>query len=381
MHNVPAPNSLVTTNIWKTKRASSSLTVSAVESAINYYQLCSYAYETLDNAFYNYDYIISNGNGYCFALEKMYNGQKTGGLGILAYHIRNSGLYHVITIYGRPSESNSNYIFDAYDNRFPTVDTQVIISKSYKNLEVINGAKHEIADEAIYFNSFDDFNVFDIDGAKNNGITAYSTYAAVEEESTPDLLEQGYAVLYIDTYGDYTITNAEGETLSKVNGVYSGTMDARLARMIPLGTHAVYMLITHDSEEFCFETAQPSELLGVISSTMNHAVFGQLDYVSMQPDNMEVNGSEIQYVVKMPEAEGADLRTLRFFYYGATPVILRFAGNQIIPEGEDAPLMVEVTSKLTGQIVRKEFSRGSATSTASMDNALQMADESGGVPG
>ena len=239
----------------------------------------------------------------------------------------------------------------------------------------------DFIDVPIYFNSFDDFNEFDIDGAKNNGITAYSTYAAAEEESTPDLLEQGYAVLYIDTYGDYTITNAEGETLSKVNGVYSGTMDARLARMIPLGTHAVYMLITHDSEEFCFETAQPSELLGVISSTMNHAVFGQLDYVSMQPDNMEVNGSEIQYVVKMPEAEGADLRTLRFFYDGATPVILRFAGNQIIPDGEDAPLMVEVTSKLTGQIVRKEFSQGAATSTVSMDNALQMADESGGVPG
>lgn len=343
MYGVPTPISLSSANIWKTKRGSSSLTVSAVESAINYYQLTSYSYTTLNHDFEDFYYITRD--GYCFALADMYEGQKTGGLGILSYHVKDSDLYHVITVYGKPSISGNNYTFRAYDNRFPITDTQVIISNNYNNSEITNGAKREIADEAIYFNSFDNFDVFDIDGEKNNSITANSTNAVAEEKRTPDLLEQGYAVLYIDTYGDYSITNAEGETLSKMDGVYSGTMDARLAKMIPLGTHAIYIFVTRDSDEFLFKTAQPSELLGVISNTIDQAVLGQIDYVSMQSDNMEVCGKEIQYVTNMPETEGNDLCTLRFFRDDLAEIILHFEDDQIISDKEDDSMIVEVISK------------------------------------
>lgn len=377
MHSVPTPNNLSTSNIWKLKRNSSSLTVSAVESAINYYQMAYYGAETISHELSEF-YRISSGTSYAI-LKDVYYGQKTGGLGILSYHIKNTGLYHTIAIYGKPSESDENYIFHAYDNRFPTVDTKVIISKKFNNLEVVNGSKHEISDEATYFHDFDLFDAVDIDGPKNSGVTANFANAAAEEEITPNLLEQGYAVLYIDTYGDYSITNAEGETLSKVDGVYSGTMDAKLARMITLDTHAVYMLITHNSEEFRFETEQPSEFLGVVSETMNQAIRGQLDYVSMQPGNMEVCGSEIQYVVRMPEGEESDLRTLRFFCDDSMPIVLHFENNLILSDEEDDSLTVEITSASTGQVITKEFSQGSAASTASMNICLQTAMELGGA--
>lgn len=380
MHSVPTPNSYASSNIWKTKRNSSGSTVSEVESAINYYQMCYYAAKTVSNVLSDFEYITSSRS--CDVLKNMYDSQRTGGFGILSYHIKDTGLYHTIVVYGKPSASGAGYVFHAYDNRFPAVDTKVIISKEdnkLNGLEIINGSKHEIAAEAVYFNYFNLFDAVDIDGARNDGITANNVSAAAEEKNAPSLLEQGYAILYVDTYGDYTITNAEGETLSKVDGVYSGTMDVRLARMITLNTHAVYMLVTHDSKEFRFETEESSELLGIVSETMNHAVSGQLDYVSMQPGNLEVCGKEIQYVVRTSEDEGTDLRTLRFFHDDSTPVTLHFVDDQILSDKVGELLTVEVTSMLTGQAVVKEFSQGAAASTASMETSSQTANESGGI--
>lgn len=75
-------------------------------------------------------------------------------------------------------------------------------------------------------------------------------------------LDEGYTLLYIDTDEDFTVKNAEGETLSYVDGVYSGTMDAAYARMIPMGTHVLRMIFVRDSQHFEFIVGGECQYLG-----------------------------------------------------------------------------------------------------------------------
>lgn len=302
MYQVPKPTDTSSKTIWRIEKKNNS-SISLTESAINYYQAASAAVETLGTDCKEH-HSISNRWGRD-TLQDLVNGQRHGGLGLFCYVATDASgadICHAIVIYGKPSVGVSSYVYDAYDNRYPNNTATVTVAKDYTTCSVLPAAgKRETVTEVYYLNDFSVYDAVDIDGPRNADSNTVRSMDEMpippgENEAEPSILDGGYTVLYIDTDSDFTVTNAEGETLEFIDHTYSGTMWAQYLRMIPMGGHALRMILVQDSAQFDFTTTGSCQYLGITSQNLSQSVSGvPIDQVTLGTSGASISGTEMTY--------------------------------------------------------------------------------------
>lgn len=183
-----------------------------------------------------------------------------GGIGIFSYFATypstdengnpiEVSVNHAVVIYGKPIETEKGYKVRVYDNRNCERECWLEI-EGFKNADGSLSSHvgyitySNIRENVLWAKYEDDFSIYDTIGAEYHANTTYAMNSSVLEEST---------LLEIRATGDFTITNAEGETLafsiSDKTGV-SGTMDVSSINFVPYGESAVFQFFVDPSDSF-----------------------------------------------------------------------------------------------------------------------------------
>lgn len=196
-----------------------SLTISSVESKINFFQNSWFLSNINDWA----EYDDTNDT-----LRKMVDNQSYGGIGVFCYKYMTTKMNgHAINIYGKPVPTSTGYRLNMYDNRYQLhgyVEINTTSSDWTGNIVTNGGRRIEGIIECSYMNNYDLYNatILDIDGA-------YNKMASATNANTLD----NYAVLQVRAGDDFLIETADGKSISSVNGKISNTMDIYRWMLVP----------------------------------------------------------------------------------------------------------------------------------------------------
>ena len=340
MYQVPKPKD-TSSKMKQIAKHNSSSTVSMVESAICYYQLVSVAETTVGITANHFEPIVDFAGR---SLEKLRDEQSDGGLGLLCYSA--PSISHAIVVYGKPRHVAGYYIYSAYDNRYPNDTVTVHISDDFKKCKIKTpGNIWEEATEVLYSNDFDQFDNVDIDGPANEGvdISALSMNNQESRNQMATVLSQGKTLLYIDTDKDFSVTNAEGDTLIYADGAYSGTMKAAYVRMIPMGNHALRIFVVEDSQQFEFTASGTCLYMGILSDTCSQGISSSaIDSATMGEQGVSLSGSDMGYWISQKIVGENQCYSVSIRGDKEESVALRVERDGLVVESERAESVFEV---------------------------------------
>lgn len=221
----------------------SSITISEAESKINFYQN-TYRIPSVTKWIRYIDTSTT--------LKGMVDDLEYSGIGVFAYGFYKSNGskgYHAVVAYGKPVKTSYGYMIALYDCRDNTQARwlQITTTSSKWTGKVVYTSsgiqKEEPIFECRFQNDFSVYNQFDIDNYDNSEPTANET-----------ILED-YTILEVQATGDFTIINAEGETL--IHSVsdeasISGTMTVSGSSFIPFGEDSpcAFLFLVDPSESY-----------------------------------------------------------------------------------------------------------------------------------
>ncbi len=258
-------------------------------SAINYYQLSQFLGFIKPNISFGRSRNWTGGLRNLVQLSK----QDSGFMFIYNYEKDGSTLAHAIIIRGYASEDDSFYYLNAYDSRSPVSDITVQVAKDYSDCAVLgeNGTEEPVQIELM--TDFSGFDAVDIDGPDNDMILKPEVSAIISDST----------VLNVLAFGDVTITNADGETITVSDGDVSGTMDIISDKIIVnesgngVPASATLSFEVADSDYFTFEST--AENMSV--SILNDSIYASAEtknadsIVISQDEGVSIDGENAEY--------------------------------------------------------------------------------------
>lgn len=218
---------------------------------------------------------------------------------------------HEILAYGF-LEAENVYILNCYDPSVPYLSANLIVNKAdYNDVQYYAGWKNggygwfEIS--KIEYTSLKDLDNYNIDDFAENSVKSpNSTKASMFMSRSKDL-----AKIYVGINNDFTLTNAEGETLQFQDGNFDGTMQVYDFTFEGEGTTAQYVLNVKPSESFKFqmETGETDVAVAQENSYLSMMVREADNTIVIQPGKaMSLSGKgTLNYsVMASVESEIAD---------------------------------------------------------------------------
>lgn len=257
MYDIPRLNLLtnskhkLTHDVWSTD-----ITISEVESKINFYQNSWFIPSVNDWVAYTDAH-----SGLTSMVDKL----EHSGIGVFSY-VKSNGGAHAIVAYGKPIETSYGYKIALYDNRNSADIRWLQITTTNSNnwtgavVYTNNGSEvREVITKCKFQDNFSMYDIFDVDNYNNTLSTA--------SISTLDT----YAMLEVCATGDFTITNAEGMVLSfsmSDSTNPTGTMTAAGQNFIPCGTDApcTFLFLVAPSDSFTCVAADGAEIISFYAS-------------------------------------------------------------------------------------------------------------------
>lgn len=281
IYEIPRLNDLTNTKHKIQQDAfNSSISVSAVESKINFYQNSWHIPSVNDWVDY-----INKHSGLTEIVSKL----EHSGIGVFSYifeRSNGSGGGHAVVAYGKPIPTDYGYKIALYDNRSASEVRwlQITTTSSSWTGKVVYGSTEENITWCKFQDSFSMYNIFDID-----------SYDNAQPMSMSNLLES-YTMLEVTATGGFTITNAEGETLvfSITESPISGTMEIEGYNFIPYGEDSpcVYLFLVAPSSSFTCVANDNSDIVSFYARTENAYDGAEL---------MESDPSEIAITAVLPD--------------------------------------------------------------------------------
>ncbi len=291
--------------------------ITAIESIINYYHLSQQAGHSIAPTWFgDASTTIEEGMEH-ESLAEMIDGQEYGGLGLFSFCVKKNNSTvgpHTVVVYGKGGKLTSLsgynkqfYKYKVCDNLKTQYVNYVYVSNDYTTcvISLTNGNLLK-ATAACYFNQFDAFDIIDIDGKNNSDVTASTVSDQTilrekDQEKEREGLEKA-ATIYVNMSNDFTITNAEGETIVYKDGHLSGTMIGKLVHMINGGPEkSEFVLAVRDSDSFTYES-QPKDVgiryispYGEIAQTIEAAGANQLEFGKA---GIKLDGQDMVYSVR-----------------------------------------------------------------------------------
>lgn len=275
-----------------------SLTISAAESKINFYQLSQYFTEI-------FNWIVVKNNAVDTVLRQMVSEQANGGIGVFSYTQpgRNGG--HAINVYGVPERTSNGFRVPIYDNRSLSSNgyIEIVVSNGKYSGTVVTYIYGYEYREAIakckYTNDLNNFITYglDIDGEFNTNANANSSIARVFED---------YTLLRVKSEDDFSVVDAGGNTLTMQNGEINGSIDVYCYNFIVFGEDSPceYLFIVPKSDSYrC--SADDGKLM-MFYTIDNDGMFG----TSIYEDNcVELSSIDISKTgnVEVNKAGGLDI--------------------------------------------------------------------------
>lgn len=262
-----------------------------VLSAINYYQLSQFLGFIKPNISFSRSRNWTGGLRNLVQLSK----QDSGFMFIYNYENDGSTLAHAIIIRGYAAEDDSFYYLNAYDSRSPAQDITVQVAKDYSDCAVLGENSTEEPVQIELMTEFSGFDAVDIDGPDNDMILKPEVSAIISDST----------VLSVLAFGDVTITNADGETITVSDGDVSGTMDIISDKIIVNNSEngapasATLSFEVADSEYFTFEST--AEKMSV--SVLNGSIYASVEtknadsIVIAQDEGVSIDGENAEYKV------------------------------------------------------------------------------------
>ena len=239
----------------------SSTIISEVESKINMYQLSQFVFQ----------WSVSKWST-CLTLDEgignLMDGLEHGGIGLFSFTFSDlSDAYgHTVVTFGKPSQAecdstscNYDYHVQFYDPNEYEYGLLHISKTSYGDTWTAFATSSDrtyYIDLCSFENDFDIADNIDIDSEDNVLSTPSASTDGVEN-----------AVLYIQATGDFTVTNAEGESFHFSGGEATGTMDVYGIDMIVYGKDVPceYMFLIDRSNSYTCTADDGVELLSFYS--------------------------------------------------------------------------------------------------------------------
>ncbi|MDR0889146.1 MAG: S-layer homology domain-containing protein [Oscillospiraceae bacterium] len=205
------------------------------------------------------------------------------GIGVLSYMYtfqnetgQNETGSHAVVAYGKPIPTSSGYKVALYDNAVVNKTTWLYITTSASGwtgliiLEEPEGTKYESLTQCRFQTDLSVYSALDYDGNTN------ATNSAASASNTASNLLQEYTILEVQASDDFTITNAQGQTLSletlqiidpaepmtAQSNSNSAYMPVYGWTFIPYGegSPCVYLFLVDDSAGFTCATANSAGL-------------------------------------------------------------------------------------------------------------------------
>ena len=246
-----------------------SVTLSAAESKIHFYQRSWFLVPI-----YNWAHYSNQSSALHDLLEK----QAHGGVGVFCYSFGSadgSTKYHAINVFGVPEEVNSGYKIKIYDNRYGDRSGYIFItdnngqySATVNNYDRHNNVKTESIITCRFENNFDEYTI--------NGLVDYYPNRSLVSVSNSQILNN-YTILKIISNGDFSITDANGSTISVVNGEVGGTSNIYRWNFIPTNVDSpceFYFVVPQSSNYRCIS----ADGLICFSATDNSGTIGTSIY-------------------------------------------------------------------------------------------------------
>lgn len=247
-----------------------STVITKIESKINLYHNSWYIRPIHDWASY-----IDADTG----LRELVAGQQHSGIGVFSYTFGNNG--HAVVVYGKPEQIPNGYRISVYDNRYPNAPICIEINTSgskWTGKMVIAQSYYEVIRKCKYENNFDTYDILDIDGEFND-----APNAAVFED---------YCLLQICATGDFTISNAESETLSVTTDTITGDMETIRQNFTPNGEDGLieyyFVVPISDSYTCTVNNGDTIEYFYVTAETGEEGI-AAVDYPNVDVQQVTVN--------------------------------------------------------------------------------------------
>lgn len=321
MSDTPRPASSTARNIWGTDYLTGA-TISWLESAINYYHLSMLAEATVGCT--GRKNVCEQLSGRASkSLQLLAREQQNGGLALFSYGFGADDEHHTVVLYGQPSKTTvqlsgkSYYWYPIYDSRFPGTQGRLYVSTDYTSCKVRRGTSsvYEDATEIWYFNdtskqydsdssytegfdddNFETFDIIDIDGSGN--VNPNSAASEVMSSAiNPNLQDCVYFFIRAD--GDYTVTNADGESFSYIAGDFTQDMDADYVAFYP-DSPCLRVFRVPCSDSYSLESKSGYLSLIYLTAEDSMAVHGAgIEQIEISPDNLSVSGTGMNYSASM----------------------------------------------------------------------------------
>lgn len=301
---------------------------SAVQSAINYYQLSQQIgfIGNNDGVFYH------NGNAnWREGLISFVETAKKNKPVLFCYWFSQGGHAIIIKSYSG-TDSNGNFVFTAYDNRYPARDITVHVDKVYSTLTV-DGKEAAYAFQ--FLTDFSIFDAIDIDGPEDNMVIKAKKQDDIHA-SRPD------TEVSVVVNGEITIWDENDNYITIKNGVIDSTMDIESTRLIVHSTKdgkvapAELVFGIRDSESFTFKTGGKQLKASVVSTDSFASVDAKGAFAATISDNegVSVSGKKAQYTVHQSvDANDCDMFSFSGVSSGVSSV--NYSGGAVYVSGNN----------------------------------------------
>lgn len=302
MYSVPSPaahNQLA--HIIDTANGSN-LSISLVESAINYYHLAQFL-STVHGTNYSSEWVLNSGSGY--VLDDILDEQRDGGLlhmGINIYDPVLSHPGHSILLTGIPyPDLTSNelaYWIEAYDPSYGM--TRVRILPNIDQMYLLRNGQYVPLMAAKYCADISRYNTIDLDGQWNDRNFAKQSLNALPGVET---VNSSGTWLYVNRGVPAIITNAEGETIEVSEGIFSGTMNILKTNEIYTSSDApaICGILVDSSTMFnyeCQDNVPYYTEFTVCGPTLFGGAYGSgIECISVSAEGTQVSGADMDVAV------------------------------------------------------------------------------------
>ena len=309
--------------MWNVKSPS---TDKNIMSAINYYMVSQEIGFIRNSSFYyDKDYYPSS---WTPGLKKLVSSAQKGEPFLFCYYWT-EGYYsygHAIVAFDCKTNADGSFSISAYDNRYPNKDVIIKVNSKYTSC-IVN--EDENAEAFEFYTDMSAFDKIDIDGPKNDMKINYNsyTYSSVNDEIT------------IVANGDVSVTNADGSTISIVDGKIQSDMDIlsihRIVRSTADGTPAPaeFVFEVGHSKSYYFESDNDNMDVSVKTNKIyGSATAENADYIAIGDDGVYVIGDNMVYTAALSSKDnGYD--TVILDGTAKRDVSLTYSGNSILING------------------------------------------------
>ncbi len=305
--------------LWDVKSPS---TDKNIMSAINYYMVSQkIGYIRNSSSYYNRDYYPSS---WTPGLKKLVSTAQKGEPFLFCYYTYSFG--HAIVALNCKTNSDGSFSITAYDNRYPYRDVIIKVNSSYTSC-IVNGNENAVGFEI--YNDMSAFDKIDIDGPNNDMKISYNSYSYNQTTDEVSIVASS----------NITVTNANGETISIIDGKFQSNMDIlsvhRIVRDTADGTPAAaeFVFEVDHSKSYYFESDNDNMDVSVKTNKIYGSVSSKnADCIAIGDDGVYVIGNNMEYSTALSSKDNV-YNTVILEGAANCDVSLSYSGNNIIING------------------------------------------------